>query len=393
MFRRILCIHLLFVLALGLSAVGEEEAAPDNRFLLTGYGFTTYVDPGDGPGSFDLGFVPIFLYRVSDRFLFEAELEFEYEDGQLETGMEYAQIDWLANDYLTVVAGQFLTPFGSFIEKLHPAWINKLPTAPLPLLHGQSLVPFSQTGLQLRGGIPLGNGYQKLSYSIFASNGFQVAGHHGDEEADVPEEDEDGDHASAASRAVGSSEDGGDHDEDEGEEGSAPELIFLDRASTNGNGDLALGGRIGIVPAKGFDIGVSYLSGSYDELGNLDATVLGIDFTYHHDLFDVRGEWIDSTTEQGLGHEGDPLADQEIQSWYIQPSLRLSVIPVYAFNSLELVARLANLDWGWGNRDQTSVGLNYYLNGSTIIRLAWERMEETGLEAQDSVNTMFAIGF
>lgn len=32
------------------------------------------------------------LFQISDRFLFEAELEFELEEGITETGLEYAQI-------------------------------------------------------------------------------------------------------------------------------------------------------------------------------------------------------------------------------------------------------------------------------------------------------------
>ncbi len=82
-----------------------------------------------------------------------------------------------------------------------------------------------------------------------------------------------------------------------------------------------------------------------------------------------------------------------MESWYIQPSLRLSVIPAYAFNKLELVARLANLDWGAGDQDQTSIGLNYYFTGSSILRVAWERLEETGHAAEDALNVMFALGF
>ncbi len=374
-----------------VAAQGDQSPGPENRFLLTGYGFTTYVDSDapDGPESFTTAFAPIFLYRVSDKFLFEAELEFEFEGDAVETEVEYAQIDWLAHDNATVVMGKYLTPFGSFIEKLHPAWINKLPTSPLPYQHGQSLVPFGQTGLQVRGGIPLGDGYKRFTYSVFVSNGFQVSAHgHGEEEEDDHGEEEEDDHGEVLASTLFSTgdEEGDDHAEEE-------ELIFLEGSSFNGNNDTALGGRLSVIPARGFEIGASYLSGSYDELGELDATMVGVDFTYHHDLFDVRAEWLDTETERGFTDHGDPLHDQEVESWYIQPSLRLSVIPAYAFNKLELVARLANLDWGAGDQDQTSIGLNYYFTGSSILRVAWERLEETGHAAEDALNVMFALGF
>lgn len=381
-----------------VAAQGDESSGPENRFLLTGYGFTTYVDSDapDDPESFNTAFVPIFLYRVSDKFLFEAEVEFEFEDDTVETEVEYAQIDWLASDNTTVVMGKFLTPFGSFIEKLHPAWINKLPTFPLPYQHGQSLVPFGQTGLQVRGGVPFGNGYKRFTYSLFVSNGFQISehGHEEEEAADEHAEEEEDDHADAALSVLSFTGDDDHDDEEEGDDhAEEEELIFLGGSSFNSNGDTALGGRISVIPAPGFEVGASYLSGSYDELGELDSTMTGIDFTYHHDLFDIRAEWLETETERGFADDGDPLHDQEVESWYIQPSLRLSVIPTYAFNKVELVARLANLDWGAGDQDQTSIGLNYYFTGSSILRVAWERLEETGQPSNDVLNVMFALGF
>ncbi len=372
---------------------GDSEF-PENRFLLTGYGFTTYID-SDAPGqpeSFNVGFVPIFLYRVGDKFLFEAELEFELEDDEVETEVEYAQIDWLAHDNATVVMGKYLTPFGTFIEKLHPAWINKLPTFPLPYQHGQSLIPFNQTGFQVRGGVPLGDGYRRLTYSVYVSNGFQESAHGHSEEAVEPpvddhEEEEEDDHGLRSARLLDEDPEGDEHGEEE------EELIFLDNSSFNGNGETAVGGRVSVIPARGFEIGVSYLSGSYDELGEQDSTATGFDFHYHHDLFDLRAEWLDTETERGFADDGDPLRDQDVESWYVQPALRLSVIPAYAFNKLELVARVANLDWGAGDQDQTSVGLNYYFTGSSILRVAWERLEETGHPSEDAINLMFALGF
>jgi len=383
---------LLLAGSIPVLAQGGDPTEPENRFLLTGYGFTTYIDSDapDTPESFSTAFVPIFLYRVSEKFLFEAEVEFEFEDNAVETEVEYAQIDWLAHDNATVVMGKYLTPFGSFIEKIHPAWINKLPTFPLPYRHGQSLVPFGQTGLQVRGGVPFGEGYRRFTYSFFVSNGFQVSEHGHAEEPGAEEDEHDDATATVLAFAVddehGDDEEGDDHGEEE-------ELIFLDGSSSNSNGDTALGGRVSVIPAEGFEVGISYLSGNYDELGELDATMTGVDFTYHHDLFDVRAEWLDTETERGLAEDGDPLTDQQVESWFIQPSLRLSVIPVYAFNKVELVARVANLDWGVGDQDQTSIGLNYHFTGSSILRVAWERLEESGHAAEDAVNVMFALGF
>ena len=351
---------LLLLLAVGVAplAADDGELGADNRFIVTGYAFTRYTDIEGGGESFTSGLSPILLYRVNDKFQFEAEIEFEFEDEELHTDLEYAQVDWLASDDMTVVLGKFLTPFGTFIERLHPAWVNKLPTHPLAYAHDESLVPFSQTGLQLRGGVPFGDGYRRFTYSVYVSNGIQVA----------EEEDEAG---------------GGGEEE---------EPLFFDGSIANENGDLAVGGRVSIVPARGFELGASYLSGSYDETGTLDATMTGVDFTYHQDVFDFRGEWVDSRADR-VDEEGDPLAKQKTTSWYVQPSLHLSVIPVYFFNRLELVARLAAQDEGDVNVDSTAAGLNYYFNGSTVLRFAWERIKETGHENRNAFHAQFAIGF
>ncbi|NHZ73523.1 MAG: hypothetical protein GWP16_03525, partial [Nitrospirae bacterium] len=259
-----------------LPLAAQDSMFSDNRFLLTGYGFSTYADPEGSDGSFSAAFVPIFLYRVTDKFLFEAEVEFEFEDDQVETAVEYAQIDWLATDNMTVVMGKFLTPFGTFVEKLHPAWINKLPTFPLPYQHGQSVVPFGQFGLQLRGGVPFGDGNRRFTYSVYLSNGLQVSTH-GHEEEEEPEGGEGHEEVAGMSLAALNEALGEEEGNDEGEEHEDNDPIFFDTASANGNGSLGVGGRVGVIPIRGFEVGMSYLNASYDEFGDLDTTSYGID--------------------------------------------------------------------------------------------------------------------
>lgn len=46
-------------------------------------------------------------------------------------GLSYLQMDYLANRHMTVVAGEFLTPFGTYNERLTPIWISDFESAPL----------------------------------------------------------------------------------------------------------------------------------------------------------------------------------------------------------------------------------------------------------------------
>ena len=103
---------------------------------------------------------PIVLVPIGNRLLFEGEAEFEgaYQGRageswtkEWEKGVEYAQLDWLMNGRLTVVAGRFLTPFGIFNERLHSNWIRNLPDAPIVA----SMELASSNGAMLRGGVPV----------------------------------------------------------------------------------------------------------------------------------------------------------------------------------------------------------------------------------------------
>lgn len=46
-------------------------------------------------------------------------------------GLSYLQLDYLANPHATIVAGEFLTPFGTYNERLTPIWISNFESAPL----------------------------------------------------------------------------------------------------------------------------------------------------------------------------------------------------------------------------------------------------------------------
>lgn len=124
----------------------------------------------DDDGSFTVGqFAPIFHFQYRDLVMLEAELEFEVEDnGSTNTALEYLTIDWLMNDYATLVAGKFLSPIGQFRQNLHPTWVNKMASAPPGFGH-DGAAPVSDLGVQIRGGYPIGN--VRTNYAFFISNG------------------------------------------------------------------------------------------------------------------------------------------------------------------------------------------------------------------------------
>jgi hypothetical protein len=128
--------------------------------LLTGStGFITTFDGGEphlGPIVTSVLLVP-----MGERWMLESRATFESDlaeppgvsgfHGVVRKEVDYAQLDFIANPYLTVTLGRFLTPFGIFNERLYPVWIRNLQTDPLilPIGIGPSN---ASTGAMLRGG-------------------------------------------------------------------------------------------------------------------------------------------------------------------------------------------------------------------------------------------------
>jgi len=125
------------------NSIAQEQTSDNNldylkpgvsQFMIRGYAHSglEYLEPEDNLSFVGGAFNPLFIFRQSDRLLFESELEFHFEGNELSLGLEYANISYLLNDYITIRAGKIFMPFGIFIERLHPAWVNKFPTMPGP---------------------------------------------------------------------------------------------------------------------------------------------------------------------------------------------------------------------------------------------------------------------
>ncbi len=168
-------ILLLCLLPTALTAQAPEPAPETERPvpILTGNaGFFSNVNGGHT--ELVPVVVPVLLVPLGDRWLVESRAEFtgdvERPDGggpyggKVEQEIDYLQLDYIANRYLTVTAGRFLTPFGIYNERLYPIWIRSLQPSPLifPLGTGSS------DGVMLRGGFSL-NPKVNLNYATYFS--------------------------------------------------------------------------------------------------------------------------------------------------------------------------------------------------------------------------------
>jgi hypothetical protein len=117
---------------------------------------------------------PVVVIPLGDHFLVESRVELEGDfvqqppdnsfGGQVGQDIQYAQLDYIANKYVTVSAGRYLIPFGIFNERLYPNWVRVFQTDPLIFPVGTG----SGDGAMLRGGIATGENVA-VNYAVYFS--------------------------------------------------------------------------------------------------------------------------------------------------------------------------------------------------------------------------------
>lgn len=166
------CVVALFLLVSPLLAAQTLDSERPVPILTGSAGYFTNVDAGQKALVPEIN--PVLLLPFGDRWLVESRAGFEGEferpegggpyGGKVNKEIDYLQLDYIANPYLTITAGRFLAPFGIYNERLYPIWIRDLHQEPLifPIATGSS------DGVMLRGGFPL-SGKVNLNYAAYFS--------------------------------------------------------------------------------------------------------------------------------------------------------------------------------------------------------------------------------
>jgi len=173
---------LLILCGIPTLLAGQTPASDSPVPILTGNaGYFTNVEGGKVTIVPEVN--PVLLIPLGERWLVEARGEFEGDferkggngpfGGQVQKELAYLQADYIANPYVTITAGRFLTPFGIYNERLYPIWIRSLQAEPLIFPIGTG----SSNGAMLRGGFPV-NAKVNLNYAAYfsaldTSDGFQ----------------------------------------------------------------------------------------------------------------------------------------------------------------------------------------------------------------------------
>jgi len=355
-----------------------------SKFMLRGYyhsGFESIAQGEHTNNNFNSGNIaPILMFKQSDKLFFEAEFEGGYEMGEFEWGIEYSDMSYILNKYMTIRAGKFLLPFGSFMEKLHPAWVNRLATRPLGFGH-DGVAPSSDVGIEVRGAFYAGN--IKLNYQVYTVNGPQL-------------------------------KDGSDEPDEAG-------MLKFGYMEDNNN-NKAIGGRIGIFPFSNsmMELGFSGLSGvaGADEsvYEGIRANLYAIDLSFVKNIsalqsvIDIKGQYNFSQIDDANYLVPDDTSglfydyNNASNAYYAQLSIRPSLVSNEFLRKLELVGRYSALNTPEGalweqNATQLALGLNYWIDWRTVVKIGYQTTDGLGghdsasPETQNMLYIHWAMGF
>lgn len=361
-------IILIFAVLFGnqLYCQTENTFAPSkSQFMIRGYGHTglNTMKSGDEKESSFVGsaFSPIFLFKHSDRLIFEAELEFELESNDLEIGLEYANVSYILGKNATIRAGKFLLPFGTFMERLHPAWINRFPTRPLGFGH-DGIAPSSGIGVELRGAFDLKGA--ALNYSLYTTNGPRL-------------------------------NDGNLEQEEAG-------ILHFENFEDNNTGK-AIGGRLGLLPFKDSSTEIGFSAYSASNTGDTDsgfedvgAFLYALDFSFVKQIsglsgiVDIKTQYNNSNVDDATyieihedGDEEEYTFDNMSDSFYTQLSYRPTMAESDFLKKIELVGRYSNFNAPEGalweeKSNQYAFGINYWLSWRSLIKISYQTTDTEG---------------
>ncbi len=386
--KKIIIVLSISMLFFGNSITAQDSKTGKTQFMVRGYGHAglDYLKTESGTSLSYVGssFAPIFLFKQGDRFIFETELEFVLQKNQLEIGLEYANLGYIINKYVMVRAGKFLLPFGTFMERLHPAWINRLSTKPLGFGH-DGIAPASGIGIELRGAAPIGG--STINYSVYSTNGPQLK--IGDDEPDE----------------VG--------------------MLNFDNYIDNNN-NKAIGGRIGFLPFfnSSMEVGVSYYTGKVGDKGSeyedVKASLWAFDFSYVKQVSPLKGI-LDIKAQYNLNNVSDAYYTvnndardtsavytftNSSNAYYAQLTYRPLMVGNAFLKNLELIGRYSQLNTPEGSLwesdiNEATIGLNYWITWRQVVKVNYSFInsrgghdaEDASLQKSNAFFVHWAIGF
>jgi len=352
-----------------LPVVQPEGLLGTTKFLLAGWADGMFEARNGNVSTFSASFDPIFLWELTPKILFDSRLEIDPSGGGTNVNLVNAQISYLLNDYVALGVGEFFSPSNVFVERFEPQWINKLPDRPLAIYHG--ILPNISVGAQVRGGFPIGP--TRANYAFYVSNGPVL---------------------------------------NTFDASTAGTLDF--NSYTDNNDNKAVGGRVGFLPIPGVEVGYGFETSKPGFQGTsfsrVQALVQSVDLEVTRDSDLLRGRinlfaqyaWshVDHAVydpDGSLGFGPFPLTAKQ-DGGYAELAYRPTKLDIDFLRNLELIFRWDHLSRdpsGLGDPEETrwTLGLNYWLSPSTVLKAAYEWDQPNGEPNRNALLIQTAMGF
>ncbi len=318
------------ILIVGLATFGFVNSRSKNSLN----GNTTNIKSnsiGD-PDHFE--FSPMLLWRHGNKFLMEFEPSFS--DNGL--GVNWADASYFIIPNLTIKAGYFGLPYGTYSKRLAAGWINKLATDPM----GVADFPTTDYGVELSGGLPLGS--MKINYDVALSNGLQLM----------------------------------------------PDGSLISGNLQDNNRNKTVTARFGWLPlsTSSLELGASTMFGKVGTTGNSDENVKGNMYAYDLNyintfnpfLINIKSQYnIMDISQASFISPIDSISQYSFSNHSTAGFVQFSIRPtgIKSLHDIELAARYTNyktpINSTWGSNQQTvTVGLNYWLSWRAVAKVSYE---------------------
>jgi hypothetical protein len=350
-------------------AEAEGSLLGTTKFLLAGWAEGMFEARNGQVSTFSASFNPIFLWELTPKLLFDSRLEIEPSGGGTNVNLVNAQISYLLNDYIALGVGEFFSPSNVFVERFEPQWINKLPDRPIGVY--QDVLPNISVGAQVRGGFPIGP--TRVDYAFYVANGPTLL--------------------TSDARSAG---------------------VLDFNSYTDVNDDKAVGGRVGFLPIPGVEVGYGFETGKPGFQGttfaDLRALVQSVDLEISRDSDLLKGRinlfaqyaWsrVDHAVydpDGSLGFGPLPLTAKR-DGGYAEIAYRPTKLDIDFLRNLEMIFRWDHLSGdpsGLGDPSETrwTIGLDYWLSPSTVIKAAYEWDKPNGERNRNALLLQTAMGF
>lgn len=343
------------------SLAPADSIAPDitarsigqNKFVVLGNAEALYTATKGESGFGDINFKPIFLWKISDKFFAEAEVEIETGDGVVNVGLEYANMCYIVNPYLILHAGRFLPKFGAYRGRMGEAFINRFAASPTGFGDG-GIGAMNETGVGAQGGLPFGD--IKVEYDFYISNGPQLLT----------------DSANAGQ--------------------------FEYEAYSTNNKSSAIGGRIAILPFENANLEIGYSFQEKSKTGevgtpyeNTGVRMQAVDLNYFHNIPGIKstvriiGELKYQKTDDATYLKADGSSytfNNAATAYYACATIRPSLADSKFVKNLELAYRYsffkrpADAPWGGSNITQSEIALDYWLKWNCVVKLCYFKQKD-----------------